>query len=190
MATGKYPTSRGTRSILRARSSELSVRAASGTVFWSGSARSTPRSCCTTTTRRSLKVDPFRYVHRFLLTGRILDAAAKVDARRVTDLKEFVSQCDIITVNAPLHEGTKNLINADLLKHFKKVSLTCYLSPLLHSTLTRPSPLREHSSSTPRAAPFATPRTSQLRSSPASSTGTQATCGTCSPRRATTPGAR
>ena len=25
-----------------------------------------------------------------------------------------------MTVNAPLHEGTRNLINADLLKHFKK----------------------------------------------------------------------
>lgn len=30
-------------------------------------------------------------------------------------------QCDIITINAPLHEGTQGLINADLLKHFKKV---------------------------------------------------------------------
>ncbi|RPD54668.1 NAD-dependent formate dehydrogenase [Lentinus tigrinus ALCF2SS1-7] len=48
------------------------------------------------------------------------DAAAKVGARRVEDLKDFVSQCDIVTVNAPLHEGTKGLINADLLKHFKK----------------------------------------------------------------------
>ncbi|TBU43778.1 NAD-dependent formate dehydrogenase [Dichomitus squalens] len=48
------------------------------------------------------------------------DVAAKVRARRVEDLKEFVSQCDIITINAPLHEGTKGLINADLLKHFKK----------------------------------------------------------------------
>ncbi|EJF62667.1 NAD-dependent formate dehydrogenase [Dichomitus squalens LYAD-421 SS1] len=48
------------------------------------------------------------------------DVAAKVRARRVEDLKEFVSQCDIITINAPLHEGTKGLINADLLKHFKR----------------------------------------------------------------------
>ncbi|KAI0739216.1 NAD-dependent formate dehydrogenase [Daedaleopsis nitida] len=47
-------------------------------------------------------------------------AAQKVGARRVEDLKDFVSQCDIVTVNAPLHEGTKGLINADLLKHFKK----------------------------------------------------------------------
>ena len=64
------------------------------------------------------------------------DAAAKVRARRVTDLKEFVSQCDIITVNAPLHDGTKGLINADLLKHFKKVrshpaQLSCYSLTIL-----------------------------------------------------------
>ena len=62
------------------------------------------------------------------------DAAAKVGARRVTDLKEFVSQCDILTVNAPLHDGTKGLINADLLKHFKKVCASptslCTLSDL------------------------------------------------------------
>lgn len=49
------------------------------------------------------------------------EAAAKaVNARKVEDLKDFVSQCDVVTVNCPLHEGTRNLINADLLKHFKK----------------------------------------------------------------------
>ncbi|KAI0812560.1 hypothetical protein BC629DRAFT_1280122 [Irpex lacteus] len=46
-------------------------------------------------------------------------AAKAVEARRVEDLKDFVSQCDVVTVNAPLHEGTRNLINADLLQHFK-----------------------------------------------------------------------
>jgi formate dehydrogenase len=48
------------------------------------------------------------------------EAAAKIKARRVEDLKEFVSQCDVVTVNCPLHEGTKGLVNDDLLKHFKK----------------------------------------------------------------------
>lgn len=47
-------------------------------------------------------------------------AAKSVGARRVEDLKDFVSQCDVVTVNAPLHDGTRNLINADLLKSFKK----------------------------------------------------------------------
>ncbi|KAG5723747.1 Formate dehydrogenase [Termitomyces sp. T112] len=48
------------------------------------------------------------------------EAAKAVKARRVEDLKEFVSQCDVVTVNCPLHEGTRDLINTDLLKHFKK----------------------------------------------------------------------
>lgn len=48
------------------------------------------------------------------------EASKAVNARRVEDLKDFVSQCDVVTVNAPLHEGTRGLVNADLLKHFKK----------------------------------------------------------------------
>ncbi|KAH6914363.1 formate dehydrogenase [Coprinopsis sp. MPI-PUGE-AT-0042] len=47
-------------------------------------------------------------------------AEKAVQARRVTDLKEFVSQCDVVTVNCPLHEGTRGLVNSELLKHFKK----------------------------------------------------------------------
>lgn len=35
-------------------------------------------------------------------------------------VQDFVSQCDVVTVNCPLHEGTVGLVNADLLKHFKK----------------------------------------------------------------------
>jgi hypothetical protein len=38
----------------------------------------------------------------------------------VEDLKDFVSQCDVVTVNCPLHEGTRGLVNTELLKHFKK----------------------------------------------------------------------
>ncbi|KAI0346525.1 NAD-dependent formate dehydrogenase [Trametopsis cervina] len=47
-------------------------------------------------------------------------AAKEVGVRRVEDLKDFVSQCDVVTVNCPLHEGTRGLVNAELLKHFKK----------------------------------------------------------------------
>ncbi|KDQ50919.1 hypothetical protein JAAARDRAFT_41710 [Jaapia argillacea MUCL 33604] len=49
-------------------------------------------------------------------------AAKEIKARRVEDLKEFVSQCDVVTVNTPLHEGTMGLVNEELLKHFKKGS--------------------------------------------------------------------
>ncbi|GAW00691.1 formate dehydrogenase [Lentinula edodes] len=42
-----------------------------------------------------------------------------IKARRVEDIEEFVSQCDVVTVNAPLHEGTRGLINEKLLSKFK-----------------------------------------------------------------------
>jgi len=47
-------------------------------------------------------------------------AAKAVNARRVEKLEDMLSQCDVVTVNCPLHEGTKGLINKDTLKHFKK----------------------------------------------------------------------
>ncbi|KIK58668.1 hypothetical protein GYMLUDRAFT_45253 [Collybiopsis luxurians FD-317 M1] len=42
-----------------------------------------------------------------------------VKARRVEDIEQFVSECDVVTVNAPLHEGTRGLINEKLLSKFK-----------------------------------------------------------------------
>ncbi|KAF8270291.1 NAD-dependent formate dehydrogenase [Lactarius quietus] len=48
------------------------------------------------------------------------EAQKAVGVRRVIDLKEFVSQCDVVTVNCPLHQGTRGLVNAELLKHFKR----------------------------------------------------------------------
>lgn len=46
----------------------------------------------------------------------------EVNCRRVDSLEEMVSQCDVITVNCPLHENTKGLVSAELLKKFKKGS--------------------------------------------------------------------
>lgn len=48
------------------------------------------------------------------------EAEKAVGARRVLDLKDLVSQADIVTVNCPLHAGTQGMINKELLKHFKK----------------------------------------------------------------------
>lgn len=48
------------------------------------------------------------------------DAAARIGARRVEKLEDMLAQCDVVTVNAPLHEGTRDLINTESLKHFKK----------------------------------------------------------------------
>lgn len=50
------------------------------------------------------------------------DAAKNVGARRVVALDDFLSQCDVITVNCPLHEGTKDLINESNIGKIKKGS--------------------------------------------------------------------
>jgi len=48
------------------------------------------------------------------------EAEKAINARRVEDLHEFLGQCDVITINTPLHEGTRGLVNTELLKHVKK----------------------------------------------------------------------
>lgn len=50
------------------------------------------------------------------------EAAKKVGARRVEDLNDFLGQCDVVTVNCPLHEGTRDLINKDNIGKMKKNS--------------------------------------------------------------------
>ncbi|KAF8514238.1 NAD-dependent formate dehydrogenase [Hysterangium stoloniferum] len=48
------------------------------------------------------------------------EAEKAVGARRVEKLEDMLAQCDVITVNCPLHEGTRGLINKETLKHVKK----------------------------------------------------------------------
>lgn len=48
------------------------------------------------------------------------EAEEAVGARRVEDLKEFLSQLDVLTINAPLHEGTYHLIDKEKLSWMKK----------------------------------------------------------------------
>lgn len=47
-------------------------------------------------------------------------AEKEVKARRVEDLKEFLGQLDILTINCPLHESTKGIINKETLSYLKK----------------------------------------------------------------------
>ena len=77
-------------------------------------------------------------------------------AVRVEDLKDLVSQCDVVTVNVPLHEDTRGLINADLLKHFKKVR--AYMPSVAVRIALNVRFLRVHTSSTRRVARSATQR--------------------------------
>lgn len=48
------------------------------------------------------------------------DAASAISARRVATLDELLAQCDVVTVNCPLHEQTRGLINAERLAKMKK----------------------------------------------------------------------
>ncbi|KAK9468771.1 hypothetical protein V1512DRAFT_257837 [Lipomyces arxii] len=50
------------------------------------------------------------------------DVEKELHCRRVENLEELVAQADIITVNCPLHESTKGMINKKLLSKFKKGS--------------------------------------------------------------------
>lgn len=48
------------------------------------------------------------------------EAAAKIKARRVEKLEDMLAQCDVVTINCPLHEGTKGLFNKELIAKMKK----------------------------------------------------------------------
>lgn len=46
----------------------------------------------------------------------------EIGCRRVTDLEEMLAQCDVVTINCPLHEKTRGLFNKDLIAKMKKGS--------------------------------------------------------------------
>ncbi|BFZ58037.1 formate dehydrogenase (NAD+) [Savitreella phatthalungensis] len=48
------------------------------------------------------------------------DVEKELGARRVESLEEMVAQADVVTINCPLHEGTKGLFNKNLLSKMKK----------------------------------------------------------------------
>lgn len=48
------------------------------------------------------------------------EAEEKVGARRVENLEELLAQADIVTINTPLHSGTKGLFNKELISKMKK----------------------------------------------------------------------
>jgi formate dehydrogenase len=44
----------------------------------------------------------------------------EIGCRRVESLEEMVAQCDVVTINCPLHEQTKGLFNKELISKMKK----------------------------------------------------------------------
>ncbi|KAF7558675.1 hypothetical protein G7046_g5470 [Stylonectria norvegica] len=57
----------------------------------------------------------------------------EIGCRRVDTLEELLAQCDIVTINCPLHEKTKGLFNKELISKMKKGMSPSPLSPeILH----------------------------------------------------------
>ncbi|KAG0127943.1 NAD-dependent formate dehydrogenase AciA/Fdh [Tuber indicum] len=46
----------------------------------------------------------------------------EIGCRRVHDLEEMLTQCDVVTINCPLHEKTRGLFNKELISKMKKGS--------------------------------------------------------------------
>jgi len=44
----------------------------------------------------------------------------EIGCRRVNGLEEMLSQCDVVTINCPLHENTRGLFNKELISKMKK----------------------------------------------------------------------
>ncbi len=44
----------------------------------------------------------------------------EIGCRRVESLEEMVAQCDVVTINCPLHEKTRGLFNKELIHKMKK----------------------------------------------------------------------
>ena len=48
------------------------------------------------------------------------DIEKEIGARRVEKLEDMLSQCDVVTINCPLHEKTRGLFNKEMISHMKK----------------------------------------------------------------------
>ena len=50
----------------------------------------------------------------------LAEVEAEIGCRRVADLEEMVAQCDVVTINAPLHPETEHMFNDKLLGKMKR----------------------------------------------------------------------
>jgi formate dehydrogenase len=47
----------------------------------------------------------------------------EIGCRRVETLEEMLAQCDVVTINCPLHEKTRGLFNKELISKMKRGTL-------------------------------------------------------------------
>ena len=71
---------------------------------------------------------------------------AEIGCRRVDSLEEMLAQCDVVTINAPLHDKTRGLFNKELISKMKKGMCFRLSPPLVSNPLTSPHRLmaRQH----------------------------------------------
>ncbi|CAR27971.1 hypothetical protein ZYGR_0N04580 [Zygosaccharomyces rouxii] len=62
---------------------------------------------------------PAEAVKRLNDVSQLLNGRGDI-VQRVERLEDMVSKSDVVTINAPLHEGTKGLFNKELLSHMKE----------------------------------------------------------------------
>ena len=55
----------------------------------------------------------------------------EIGCRRVNDLEEMLAQCDVVTINCPLHDKTRGLFNKELISKMKKGELRIVIRMLL-----------------------------------------------------------
>ena len=53
----------------------------------------------------------------------------EIGCRRVDSLEEMLGQCDVVTINCPLHEKTRGLFNKDLISKMKKGQFLIFRLP-------------------------------------------------------------
>ena len=49
-----------------------------------------------------------------------LEKEKEIGCRRVENLEDMLAQCDVVTINCPLHEKTRGLFNKELISKMKK----------------------------------------------------------------------
>ena len=55
----------------------------------------------------------------------------EIGCRRVDSLEEMLGQCDVVTINCPLHEKTRGMFNKELISKMKKGMSSLFCSLLL-----------------------------------------------------------
>jgi lactate dehydrogenase-like 2-hydroxyacid dehydrogenase len=91
----------------------------------------------------------------------------EIGCRRVQDLEEMLGQCDVVTINCPLHEKTRGLFNKELISKMKPGELLSLTVKCINTKVL--TTLQDHGSSTPLEAPSLSRKTSLKPSSPVTS---------------------